>query len=62
MGLTANLLTTGVAVLLGSVYFRYLGVEPSCGLDSVDLRDKIVVVTGANSGIGYQVAYEAAKR
>jgi len=36
--------------------------EPSCRLDTIDLTDKIVVVTGANSGIGYQIAYEAAKR
>ena len=62
MGLTTNLLTISVLVLIGSVYIMYNCEEPSCSLDTIDLTDKIVVVTGANSGIGYQIAYEAAKR
>ncbi len=36
-----------------------------CGreqMEGVDLAGKVVVVTGANTGIGYQIALEAAKR
>jgi len=31
-------------------------------MEGVDLRGKVVVVTGANTGIGFHIALEAAKR
>lgn len=53
----------GLMVIIATVYYQSeYGTEFSCSLENVDLSGKIVVVTGANTGIGYSIALEAAKR
>ena len=34
----------------------------TCNNDQLQLEDKVVLVTGANRGVGYQVAMEVARR
>ena len=36
--------------------------QTNCQLDNIDLSGKVVIVTGANAGIGYHIALEVAKR
>ena len=36
--------------------------ELTCDHDQLRLQDKVILVTGANRGIGYQVALEVARR
>lgn len=37
-------------------------VEDKCDMEDISLEGKVVIVTGASTGIGYQIALEVAKR
>ena len=57
-------------VILSAVILFYFSRDDShvdygpltCNDDSLELKDKVIVVTGANRGIGYQIALEVARR
>ena len=54
-----------LVVVMGMVVLAcwYDGLsDKNCDMEKVSLEGKVVVVTGANRGIGYQIALEVAKR
>ena len=54
-----------VVVLLTGVAWAWWGgtrVEDKCDMEDISLEGKVVIVTGASTGIGYQIALEVAKR
>ena len=55
-----NLVIMVMGVLVA--YYYPTSQQTKCQLDRTDLSGKVVVVTGANAGIGYQIALEVAKR
>jgi len=56
-------LLVGLVGVVATVYYKsYYGTVFSCHLGDLDLAGKVVIVTGANAGIGYHVALELAKR
>lgn len=65
MGLT-SILTIGAGTLftIGLAYRKYMSIiwgwhDPS---DEQDIRGKIIIITGANDGLGKETSYELYKR
>jgi hypothetical protein len=50
-----------VAVLV-MAWWLGAGGENKCDMGGISLEGRVVIVTGANTGIGYQIALEVAKR
>ena len=51
-----------VLVVIVIAWLVRRGGDEMCEMEGVSFEGKVVIVTGANTGIGYQIALEVARR
>ena len=51
-----------MVVVLVMAWWLGAGEDNKCDMEGISLEGKVVIVTGANTGIGYQIALEVATR